>query len=96
MLFLTFKRPFKNASANTISWWVKDVLRASGVDISIFSAHSTRHASTSNDYRKGIKLDVIRSTVGWSEKSQTFAKYYNRPIASHRNDTFARAVLSKN
>ncbi|KYB24806.1 hypothetical protein TcasGA2_TC032277 [Tribolium castaneum] len=62
-----------------------------GINTSIFSAHSTRHASSSAALRKGISLDVIHKTAGWSEKSQTFAKTYNLPLAAE-ND-FAKAIM---
>lgn len=45
-LFISFKKPFKNISTQTLSRWVKDMLRESGVNTKIFSAHSTRHAAT--------------------------------------------------
>lgn len=51
-LFLTFKRPFKNVSTQTISRWLKTFLRISDVDTTKFIAHSTRHASTSAAARK--------------------------------------------
>lgn len=53
-LILTIKKPIHNASASSISRWIKLVLTESGVDTIIFSAHSTRHASTSAAKRKGI------------------------------------------
>ena len=40
-LFLTFKKPVHTASKQTISRWVKDILKLSGIDTSIFLAHST-------------------------------------------------------
>nr|XP_015837376.1 PREDICTED: uncharacterized protein LOC103314677 isoform X2 [Tribolium castaneum] len=53
--------------------------------------HSTRHASSSAALRKGISLDVIHKTAGWSEKSQTFAKTYNLPLAAETD--FAKAIM---
>lgn len=35
-LFITFKRPFRKASTQTLSRWIKNVLRHSGVDIYIY------------------------------------------------------------
>lgn len=91
-LLITFKKPYHAASSQTISRWIKAVLKKSGVDTTQFSAHSTRHASTSAAYRKGVSLDQVRITAGWTSKSGAFAKFYNRPVVSERG-TFARAIL---
>lgn len=90
-LFLTFHRPFKIASAQTISRWIKDVLHTSGVDVSVFGAHSTRHAATSAARASGVSLDTIRKRAGWTSTSQTFAKFYNRPLTA--DDDFARSIF---
>lgn len=47
-LFISFKKPFRKVTSQTLSRWIKDILFESGIDTSVFSAHSTRHASTSN------------------------------------------------
>lgn len=90
-LFLTFRRPYKCASSQSISRWIKDVLAVSGVDVAVFSAHSTRHAATSTANLAGVSIDNIRKRAGWTNTSQTFAKFYNRPIAVE--DNFARSVF---
>ena len=46
-IFLTYKKPIHIASKQTLSRWVKNMLHDNGVDTTIFSSHSTRHASTS-------------------------------------------------
>jgi integrase len=46
-LFLTYGKPVKNASKDTISRWIKQIIHDAGVP-SVFSAHSTRAASTSS------------------------------------------------
>lgn len=89
-LFLTFKPPHKTASSQSISRWIKQVLAVSGVDVASFSAHSTRHAATSAARAAGLSLDVIRKTAGWTANSQTFARFYNRPLVAE--SSFARTV----
>lgn len=91
-IFITYKKPYKKATVSTISRWIKDTLKNSGININIFTAYSTRHASTSAAAKKGVNIDEIRRTAGWTSQSQTFAKFYNRPIINQPN--FARAVLS--
>ncbi|KAJ8727382.1 hypothetical protein PYW07_001501 [Mythimna separata] len=46
-LILSLNKPHKPVSPSTISRWIKNTLSVCGIDISIFSGHSTRHASTS-------------------------------------------------
>ncbi|XP_046737534.1 uncharacterized protein LOC124406221 [Diprion similis] len=91
-LFIAFKKPHKAVSCQTLCRWTKSVLSKSGLDTQIFSAHSTRHASTSNANIKGVNIDCIRSTAGWTRNSQSFAQFYNLPIVND-NEAFARAIL---
>ena len=46
-LFISYHRPIKRVSRDTISRWVKLVLTDSGIDTSRFKPHSTGAASTS-------------------------------------------------
>lgn len=91
-LFLTTKRPIKAASRDSIRRWTREVMAAAGLDMSIFSAHSTRSASTSRAASK-LPLDTIVMTVGWSSTS-VFAKYYQRPVLDTPTP-FADAILVK-
>lgn len=89
--FISFRVPYKAVSSQTLGRWVKTELHRAGVDTNIFSAHSTRHASTSSAASKGISLEEIRRTAGWSKSSEVFARFYNRPILS--NTSFQRMIL---
>ncbi|KAJ8910995.1 hypothetical protein NQ315_005616 [Exocentrus adspersus] len=79
-LFITFKKPYHNATSQTISRWLKTILKRSGLDTTKFTAHSTRHASTSAAARKDVPYDTIRLAAGWTKKSSAFATFYNRPV----------------
>ncbi|XP_047996617.1 uncharacterized protein LOC125242260 [Leguminivora glycinivorella] len=92
-LFITTKRPYKAATPSTLSRWIKTTLKNSGIDTNIFKSHSVRHASTSSASIKGVSIDIIRNTAGWTGSSQTFAKFYNRPIVRDPNN-FANTILS--
>lgn len=92
-LFISGKKPHKAVGTQSLSRWIKKTLQISGVDTNIFSAYSTRHASTSAAKRSGMNIDQIKKTAGWSSSSQTFAKFYERKI-SERNDLFAKAILN--
>lgn len=94
-LILTTRKPIHNASSSTISRWIKSVLTKSGIDTSVFSAHSTRHAATSSASRKGVSIDVIKKTAGWTGNSLVFSKFYNRPLPVVEDLTFANAILDE-
>lgn len=90
-LFLTFRKPHRRASVQSLSRWIKSTLSLGGIDTDVFKSHSTRHAATSAANRQGISIDNIRRTAGWSKGSATFAKFYNRPL---QDDTcFANCIL---
>lgn len=95
-LFIGVKKPYNSVGAQTLSRWVKKTLDGSGIDIRTFSAHSTRHASSSRAYKLGVNLDTIRNTAGWSESSHTFGKFYCRTVINKNNDSLARAILNDN
>ena len=88
-LFLTTKKPFKAASRPTVSRWVKQTLASAGVNMNIFTPHSTRSASTSTAMAANVPISTILKTAGWSRQC-TFAKFYNKPISKQ---TFADGVL---
>lgn len=91
-LFLGTRFPHARASKDTISRWVKETLHKAGVDKQ-FTAHSTRHASTSQVFKRNVSLDVIRRTAGWSNNSVVFQNYYLRPITNTSTSQFAKAIL---
>lgn len=93
-LILTVKKPIHNATSQTISRWIKQTLQESGVDVSVFTAHSTRHASTSAASRSGVSIDIIKRTAGWTGNSVCFAKFYNQPLLNTEDTSFAEAILS--
>ncbi|KAJ8911118.1 hypothetical protein NQ315_003293 [Exocentrus adspersus] len=52
-LFIAFKKPHKPVSSQTLSRWIKTMLKNCGIDTERFTGHSCRHASTSSANRKG-------------------------------------------
>ena len=77
--FSVFSRPHKAESVNTVSRWIRTVMKESGIDVNRFSAYSTRAASTSAVQKAGLPVDHILSAAGWSS-IKTFATFYNKPI----------------
>jgi len=80
-LLISYVKPFKPVSKDTISRWVKQVLESAGIDINKYSAHSSRAASTSSCKAKGLSLADIMKSAGWSNSS-TFAKFYDKPVVT--------------
>ena len=76
----------------TIGNWLKRVMSASGVDTSVFSAHSTRGAATSKAKGVGVSTVDILKAANWSSES-TFRCFYHRPVTTSE---FGRRVLTPN
>ena len=90
-LLISHKAPHGPASKDTISRWIKQTMKAAGIDTTVFKPHGTRGAATSAAKTANVPIQEIMNTAGWHSDS-TFAKSYDRPIRSHNN--FAEAVLS--
>ncbi|OXA45296.1 putative enzymatic polyprotein [Folsomia candida] len=93
-LFVGLSKPHRPVGSQTIGRWIKNTLSNSGVDVTLFKAHSVRHASTSKALSNGTNIEEIRSSAGWTPTSSTFAKFYNRPIITDNN--FAKSVFNIN
>ena len=79
-LFITSVPPHTPASVPTLARWTKLTLQEAGIDVSKFSAHSTRHSLVSSAARLGLPVDAIFNAAGWSPSSGMFARVYNRPL----------------
>ncbi|XP_063862140.1 uncharacterized protein LOC135101777 [Scylla paramamosain] len=90
-LLISFIKPHKSVSKDTIARWVRTILRMSGIDISKFSAGSVRPAAASKAGVAAVPVACIMAKAGWSRES-TFAKYYNKNIVA-ASDLFQDAVL---
>ena len=88
-LFVSHQKPHDAVSKDTIARWVKETMRKAGLDISIFTPHSVRAASTSKAIRARVPITTILTTAGWSQEN-TFRKYYNKPI---QQEGFAERIL---
>ena len=78
-LFISFVKPYKSVSRNTVSRWIKTVLNEAGIDTSVFKAHSTRAASCSNAKANNVPIDQILKTAGWANVT-SFSKFYDKII----------------
>lgn len=95
-LFIGLKKPHGSVSSQTLSRWIRGTLMAGGVDAAAYGAHSARHAATSAALRAGVSLDAIRKAAGWTASSETFFRFYNRPLDGNTyDDSFARAIIGE-
>ena len=78
-LLFSFQKPYQAVSKDTVSRWLKLVLKQAEIDISMFKAHSTRAASTSAAAASNIPLSTIMASAGWSN-ADTFSKFYNKSV----------------
>ncbi|CAH2223121.1 jg66, partial [Pararge aegeria aegeria] len=92
-LFISYQKPHKKIGTQTLSHWVKSILQKSGIDITLYGAHSTRHASTSAAHRAGVNLEIIRKAAGWTKDSNVFLKYYNKDLVTTDQTDFVDALF---
>ncbi len=76
-LLISWRKPHKKVTKDTISRWIKETMTRSGINTETFQAHSTRAASTSAVVKKGASMRCILEAGGWSAES-TFTKYYRK------------------
>ena len=90
-LFINYTFPYHPVCISTISRWVKYALELAGIDIYVFSSHSTRAASTTKAKSSGLSLVEINKAAGWSN-SRTFARFYDKIIV---DSNFSNTILSE-
>ena len=89
-LFIRTQKPHFRVSKDTLSRWIKYVLKAAGIDIALFSAHSTRSASCSA-VSNIVPVNTILKTAGW-KKENTFRKFYKLNVTN--DSSFSTSVIS--
>ena len=73
MSYCTYSR----VTSSTVARWLKEVLKLSGIDCSLFKAHSYRGAAASAAFLSGCSLKEILKTADWSSVKY-FKKFYLR------------------
>ena len=86
-LFITTQSPYRPAASMTLRCWVLAALSSAGVDVSIYSAKTTHHASSSKAYYAGVSVDLVMQLAGWMNIS-SFVMHYNLPIKDFSRDDF--------
>lgn len=90
-LFVSFVKPHKPVSKDTIARWIRSMLVLSGVNIARFTAGSVRTAAASKAKAMAVPVAHIMAKAGWSQET-TFARHYDKVIA-RTGDEFQEAVL---
>ena len=89
---LSFCKPSKPVSTDTIARWLKKVLENAGIDINKYGAHSTRAASTSAAKAANVSVKTIMDAAGWANAG-TFSKFYDKPISVTESVNFGVDLL---
>ena len=90
-LLVAIIKPHKAISSSMVAQWLKSLLETSGIDTSIFSAHSVRGASSSAVVSTDISTAEILKAANWKSESVLQRLYYR----STNNSSYGRAVLSQ-
>lgn len=90
-LLLSFIKPHKHITKDTVARWIRTVLSLSGIDSSQYSAGSVRPAAASKAKAMALPIAHIMARAGWS-RAATFAKFYDKEIVQS-HDLFQDAVF---
>ncbi|CAH3031028.1 unnamed protein product [Pocillopora meandrina] len=95
-LLISFQKPHKAVSRDTISRWIRTVVQLSGINLDVYKAHSTRAASVSAAHRAQVPVQEILRKAGWSS-AQTFAIYYDKNLDTSESSAsqFQEAILTR-
>ena len=93
-LLLSYIQPHKQVVPSTISGWLKNILKSSGINVSLFTAHSTRLATTSKESASGLSMIEILERGTWSNMSM-WQRFYKKDIIPIRIENFLNSVMGR-
>ena len=91
-LLLSYIQPHKQVVPSTISSWLKNVLKSSGINVSLFTAHSTRSTITSKANASSLSMIEILERRTWPNKS-TMERLYKKDIIPIRVENFQNSAM---
>ena len=91
-LLISFIRPHKNVSKDTVARWLKTMLGVCDIDTTKYTAGSVRCAATSKAKAMAVSINVIMAKAGWTQET-IFVRHYDKAIIQDA-DPFLQAVLS--
>ena len=89
-LLLSYTKPHKEVSKDTVARWIKIILSRAGIDTKQFSAHSVRSATASKAKQNSVPITNILEKAGWSNV-RTFARFYDKQIITE--DKFVAGIF---
>ena len=89
-LLISHVKPHHPVHKDTVARWLKEVLDNSGIDSSIFTAHSFRSANSAHSSK--VPIGEILKQGQWTTE-KTWYNYYHKEIVSSQSTTFADGVL---
>ena len=92
-LILSYAYPHNPVKSATLARYVKTFLCDAGIDITVFTAHSTRAASTSKVNNMGLSMKDIAKAAGW-RNSTTFQRHYKFKVTNNFGDKLLSATSS--
>jgi len=90
-LLISFIKPHKNVSKDTVARWLKKMLGICGIDTTKYTAGRVRPAGTSKAKAMAVPINSIMAKAGWTQEA-AFAKHYDKDIIQN-TDPFQQAVL---
>ena len=95
-LLVTSNGAHTGIKRGTVTTWVTEVLRLSGVNTDRggqkFGPHSTRGASVSKGAQLGVQMDILMKFGSWKSE-RTMAKHYQRPIVEKPEEVDLGSIL---
>jgi len=76
-LLVSYVKPHKRVSTDTVGRWLRQVMARAGVK-DVYKAHSCRAAATSKA-KTLVPMDIIMKAAGWANVN-TFRKYYDKKV----------------
>ena len=73
-LFLSYVKPHGPVTSQRIAKWIKSILGEAGINITEFSAHSTRGAAATAAIKQGVTTAEVLNMADWSTDS-TFKRH---------------------
>ncbi|KAG2216168.1 hypothetical protein INT45_000336 [Circinella minor] len=69
------KKPWP-INEDTVANIVKKIMQEAGIDMTRYTPHSIRSATSTFAVQEGVPIDIVKEHANWSKKAQTFERYY--------------------
>ena len=90
-LLISTQKPHRAVTKATVSRWIRMFFQKAGV-FRHYGPHSIRSAASSSARSRGIPIQNLLQTAGWSNVS-TFSKFYDKEIELDRGPSIQMSIL---